>query len=258
MRATLALLLATAALPVAAQAQTALGLSGDRTLVTIDLATGAASGTVEAAVEGRLLGIDLRPGTGQLIGVTDAQGIVEIDPATGAVTEVSTLSTPLPLTDGQAVVVDFNPMADRLRLMTGTTNHRVDVDTGEVTVDGSLAFEPGDAGEAAGPAVAAAAYINSYGKPEETAMYDIDASGSLLQQTSPNDGTLATIGSLGTVPAGAVAFDVATTAEGENTAYLVAGGRLHVLDLATGTPDAGIEITGAAEEIRDLAVMPAM
>lgn len=257
MRTTLALLLATAALPAAAQ--TALGLSGDRTLLTIDPATAAVSAEVEAAVEGRLLGIDYRPGTGQIIGVTDAQAIVEIDPATGAVSEVSTLSVPLPLTDGQAVIVDFNPMADRLRLMTGTTNHRVNVDTGEVTVDGSLAFEAGDAGEAAGPMVAAAAYINSFGTPEETAMFDIDAgTGSLLQQTSPNDGTLATIGALGMMPTGAVAFDVAGSAEGVNTAYLVAGGRLHTLDLEIGMPDAGVEITGATEEIRDITVVPAM
>ena len=59
--------------------------------------------------------------------------------------------------------------------MTGTTNHRVNVETGEVTVDGGLAFEANDmhAGEA--PAIVAAAYINSYGKPETTAMFDIDA-----------------------------------------------------------------------------------
>lgn len=38
------------------------------------------------------------------------------------------------------VVVDFNPAADRRRFMTGTTNHRINPDTGEVTVDGSQAY----------------------------------------------------------------------------------------------------------------------
>lgn len=146
---------------------------------------------------GPLVGIDLRPSNNTLIGVTTANEIVTIDPATGAATPLSTMNTPLPMDDA-AVIVDFNPMADRMRLMTGTTNHRVNVDTGEVTVDGSLAFETADmhAGEA--PAIAAAAYTNAYGKPEATAMYDIDTTiGALIRQTKPNDGTLAAVGKLG-------------------------------------------------------------
>lgn len=46
----------------------------------------------------------------------------------------------LPL-DGP-VAMDFNPMADKLRLMSGTTNHRINTDTGETTVDGALHFAP--------------------------------------------------------------------------------------------------------------------
>ncbi|MDP3341211.1 DUF4394 domain-containing protein [Frigidibacter sp.] len=249
-----ALLLTTAP----AFADTAVGLTGDKTLLMIDTSTAAVTGEIEVQGVESLLGIDLRPSNNTLVGVTADHVIVVIDPATGTTTELSTMTTMLPSTDGP-VVVDFNPMADRLRFMTGTTNHRVNVDTGEVTVDGSLAFEAGDmhAGEA--PNIVAAAYINSYGKPEATGMYDIDATlSALIKQTAPNDGTLAAVGKLGPVLDGPVGFDIATTAEGENTAWLAAMGGIHTVDLDTGAVTQSWDVTGASGEIRDIAILPAM
>lgn len=242
-----------------AHADTALGLTGDRTLVMIDTATGAVTGSVEAQGVTRLHGIDYRPGNSTIIGVTDTQVIVTIDPATGATTEIAKMNTMLTVAEGAAVIVDVNPAADRLRFMSGTTNHRVNMETGEVTVDGALNFDPADANAAATPMVVAVAYTNSYGKPEKTAMYDIDAGlNALLQQTAPNDGVLATIGSLGVTLEGPVAMDVATTADGTNTAYVAALGGLHMLDLATGTVSGTMEITSTTDPVRDLTILPAM
>lgn len=249
-----ALLLTTAP----AFADTAIGLTGDKTLVMIDTSTAAVTGEIEVTGVDSLLGIDLRPADNTLVGVTAEHVIVVIDPATGEATELSTMNTMLPSTDGP-VVVDFNPMADRLRFMSGTTNHRVNVDTGEVTVDGELAFLAEDmhAGEA--PNIVAAAYINSYGKPEATGMFDIDATiSALIKQAPPNDGTLAAVGKLGVELEGPVGFDIATTAEGENTAWLAANGGLHTVDLETGAILESWELTGAAAEIRDIAILPAM
>lgn len=255
---TTTLLLATATAG-AAHAETALGLTGDRTLVMIDTTTAAVTGSVEAQGVTRLLGIDYRPGTGKVIGVTDAQTIVEIDPTTGATMEMAKMTTMLPVAEGAAVIVDVNPAADKLRFMSGTTNHRVDMGTGEVTVDGALNFDAADANAAATPMVVAVAYSNSYGKPEKTAMYDIDAGlNALLQQTKPNDGLLATIGSLGVTLEGPVAMDIATTADGTNTAWVAALGGLHRLDLATGMVSGTMPITGTDQPIRDLTVLPAM
>ena len=205
----------------------------------------------------RLLGIDLRPNTGQVIGVTDKHEIVEIDRATGAATVISTMDTMLPSVDG-AVIVDFNPAADKLRFMTGTTNHRVDVDSGKVTVDGSLAYESADmhAGEA--PAIAAAAYINSFGKPEKTAMYDIDTTiVALIKQTSPNDGTLAAVGKLGIDAAPTYAFDIESSADGGNVAWLAAGNMLHTLSLETGKVENSWELKGLEGELRDITFLTA-
>lgn len=252
-------LLLAAATTGAAHADTALGLAGDRTLVMIDTATAAVTGSVEAQGVTRLLGIDYRPGTGKVIGVTDSQTIVEIDPMTGATMEMAKMDTMLPIAEGAAVIVDVNPAADKLRFMSGTVNHRVDMATGAVTVDGALNFDAADANAAAMPMVVAVAYSNSYGKPEKTAMYDIDAGlNALLQQTKPNDGLLATIGSLGVTLDGPVAMDIATTADGTNTAYVAALGGLHRLDLATGAVSGTMPITGTDQPIRDLTILPAM
>jgi hypothetical protein len=169
------------------------------------------------------------------------------------------MDKPLAMTDAP-VVVDFNPMADRLRFMTGTTNHRVHPDTGAVTVDGTLAYEEGDMHKGETPNIVAAAYTNSWGKPEKTAMYNIDATiGALIQQTKPNDGTLKAIGKLGieTTPA-TYAFDIQGTEDGKNTAYLVANKTLYSVNLETGAATQVGAVTGIDNEVRDIAILPAM
>ena len=247
---------AATALPAAAE--TAVALAGDRTLLLIDTATAAVTGQVDVQVEGRLLGIDLRPADNTLVGVTEDHRIIVIDHMTGTVTEKAVMNVMLPSVDGP-VVVDFNPAADRLRFMSGTTNHRVHPDTGEVTVDKPLAFVAEDMHAGEMPNIVAAAYTNSFGKPEKTAMFDIDATISgLIQQTAPNDGTLAAIGKLGVALEGPVAFDIATTADGNNTAWLAANGGLHTVDLATGAVTGSWTITGADQPVRDLTILPAM
>jgi hypothetical protein len=242
-----------------AQAAPVLGLTGDKTLVMFDTDKPEITRTMDVSGVDKLVGIDFRPGNNTVVGVTPDSTIVSIDLETGAATEVAKMDTPLEIADG-AVIVDFNPMADRLRFMTGTTNHRVHPDTGAVTVDGNLAFEAEDGNKDAAPNIVAAAYTNSYGKPEATAMYNIDAGlGALVQQTKPNDGTLKTIGMLG-IEGGpsSYAFDIQTTADGANTAWLVAGQKLYTVNLETGAATETGSITGTDGAIRSIAVLPAM
>lgn len=243
----------------ASAAAPAVGLLGDKTLVMFDTETLEVSGATELLGVERLLGIDMRPADGTLVGVTEDFRVLELDIEGQTAREMSRMDKPLPVSD-MPVIVDFNPMADKLRFMTGTTNHRVDVDTGAVTVDGSLAFEGNDmhAGEA--PAIVAAAYINSYGKPEGTAMYDIDSTiVALIQQTSPNDGTLAAIGKLGLdAPSETYAFDIETSAELENTGWLVNGNTLYTVDLESGMATEKGSLAGINGEIRDITVLHEM
>ncbi|MFN4209472.1 MAG: DUF4394 domain-containing protein [Devosia sp.] len=249
-----ALLLGTATLATAAHAAPAIGLVGGTTLVMFDTETRAVSGTMDVTGVDGLAGIDVRPADKLLYGVTLAGEVVTIDTASGAATMKSTLSEMLPSFEG--AIVDFNPMADRLRLMaTDGTNHRVNVDDGMVTVDGSLAYEAGDMHEGETPAIVAAAYINSIGKPEATAMYDIDATiAALIQQVSPNDGTLGAIGELG-VEGSSYAFDIAATEALENTAYLVVDNVLHTVDLESGAATEVGAIEGVDGMISDIAIL---
>lgn len=248
-----------AATASAAFAAPVLGLTGDKTLVMFDTDKPEVTKTMDVTGVDKLVGIDFRPGNKTVVGVTPDHAIVTIDLASGAATEVAKMDKMLTMTDAP-VVVDFNPMADRLRFMTGTTNHRVHPDTGAVTVDGSLAFEEGDMHKGETPNTVAAAYINSIGKPEKTAMYNIDATiGALIQQTKPNDGTLKAIGKLGIkdMPS-TYAFDIQGMEGGKNTAYLAANKMLYTVNLETGAATEVGAISGLDNELRDITVLPAM
>lgn len=239
-----------------AHASMAVGLAGDRTLVMIDLDTAQVTGMQDADYDGRILGIDYRPSTGEVIAVTDGFVIVNIDPETGMWSEVARMDMPLNIADGMPVIVDVNPAADALRFMSGTTNHRVNFMSGAVMVDGDLSFTDETEGM---PMVGGTAYSNSFGEPDSTMMFNIDTgSASLLQQVAPNDGDNITIGATGAMFDGPIAFDIATSAEGENTAWLVAGGMFHQVDLATGMVSDSMEIDGLDVVLRDVTVFHAM
>jgi hypothetical protein len=248
-----------AASAVTAAAAPVLGLTGDKTLVMFDTDKPAVSKTMDVTGVDKLLGIDFRPGNKTVVGVTADHRIVSINLETGAATEVAKMDKMLTLTEAP-VVVDFNPMADRLRFMTGTTNHRVHPDTGAVTVDGSLAYEDGDMHKGETPNIVAAAYTNSIGKPEKTAMYNIDATiGGLIQQTKPNDGTLKAIGKLGMAQKPATyAFDIQGMADGKNTGYVAANKMLYTVNMETGAAKEVGAITGLNGELRDITILPAM
>lgn len=250
-----ATLAGTTALAGTAYAAPAVGLVGGNTLVMFDTETRAVSGMMDVTGVAGLAGIDVRPADKGLYGVTLSGEVVTIDAATGVATVKSSLSEKLPSYEG--AIVDFNPAADRLRLMAlDGTNHRVNVDDGAVTVDGSLAFEAGDMHEGETPAVVAAAYTNSVGKPEETKMFDIDATiGALVQQVAPNDGTLAAIGELGVDGGSTFAFDISATEDLTNTAYLVVDNVLHTVDLETGAAEAWGAIEGVDGMITDIAIL---
>jgi len=199
-------------------------------------------------IDGNLQGIDYRPANGLLYGVTDTNKIYTIDPNTGAATFVSTLSTSF--NGGVQSGVDFNPAADRLRLNgSNDENLRINVDTGAVTVDGTLAYANGDPNFGVDPNVTAAAYINSVAGATSTALYNIDyAQDVLVLQNPPNSGTLTTVGPLGINFASVGAFDIFTDANGVNYAYALSGSKLYSIDLKTG---AATELENVIKEGRE-------
>ncbi|MBK4215312.1 DUF4394 domain-containing protein [Paracoccus caeni] len=247
--ATAALLFSAIAAP--AMAATAVGLSGENELHWLDTETWTRTGGVTVTgVEGRLLGIDVRPADGKLYGVFSDGTLATIDPQSGAATKVSTLATTL--ADGVSATVDFNPAADKLRVMgSDGTSLRVTVETGEVVTDGSHAYEDGTA-----PNIIAGAYTNSYAGTEATQLFNIDgAAGWLVLQDPPNDGKLNPVGEIGVNPTEA-GFDIASDGEGGNAAWLVVEGGFHSVDLETGATTEAGRIDGA--NVRDIAILPAM
>lgn len=184
-------------------------------------------------------GIDFRPADGRLYGYLDStDSIYTVDLETAAVSFVSTSTAP---TNTFVLGIDFNPVPDRLRIVTESQqNLRVNVDTGAAIVDGTLTYAAGDpnAGSLA-TLIVEAAYTNSDTNPATgTQLYYIDYGLDILVTTSaPNGGVLNTVGSLGVDTSELVGFDIFTFG-GVNTAYAVlnVGGSpgFYSIDLATG------------------------
>lgn len=205
-----------------------------------------------------LLAMDVRPSDGKLYGVASTGAIVTIDAKTGKWEKKSQLSETLPA--GATITVDFNPVADRMRILTSTgVSLRVNVDDGKATVDSSLKYAETDPAKGTMPKVGAGAYTNSFAGTKETALYNIDgATGMLVKQAPPNVGILTGIGKLGVKVDGPVAFDILSDGKGGNTGWLLAGGQLHSVDLATGAAKAVGPIAGLSGTISDIAILPGM
>jgi hypothetical protein len=250
-------LLAGVAAAAPASAQTVAALVGDDTLVHVDAAAGKAVKTVKVTgVSGKLLGIDVRPADGMLYGVASDGSVVVIDPQSGAATVKSKLDTMLP--NGVMATIDFNPAADRLRIIgSDGTNLRANVDDGKVTKDGMLKFADADQMKGKTPKVVAGAYTNSMKGAKETALFDIDATGVVLKQAPPNDGVLNTVGMMGMVSE-TVAFDIASDDQGGNSAWAVVGSKLYKVDLVSGKGTESGTIQGVSGTVRDIAILPKM
>ena len=240
----------------AAHAATIAALVGDDTIAIVDTSALKVTRTVKAnGASARILGIDVRPSDGMLYALT-ADGVAwTIDPKSGMATRKSKLDMAPP--SGQ-VTVDFNPVADRLRVMGADgTNLRINVDDGKVTKDGGLKFADGDMHKGEKPNVIAGSYTNPVKGAKETTLYNIDATiGALLRQAPPNDGILNAVGKLG-IMAGSAAFDIAP-GDGVGTGWLMADGALYKVDLATGKATMAGKVTGVTGAVRDIAVLPEM
>jgi len=93
-----------------------------------------------------------------------------------------------------------------------------------VTKDGELRFAESDQMKGKTPKVVAGAYTNSMKGAKETTLFDVDATGTLLKPSPPNDGILNTIGMLG-MTSEAVAFNILSDGNGGNSAWLDGRGR---------------------------------
>jgi hypothetical protein len=219
-----------------------------------------------------LVGIDVRPQNGFLYGLgvnatADTGTLYAISARTGVVTAVGAPGSVRFTTDGSTALdlpdpalvgygFDFNPVVDRIRVVAGGLNFRINPNTGG-PIDGNAAVagtQP-DAGINLGGAPATldgAAYTNSEPNTTVTTQYVLDAAtDSIRIQNPPNTGT-----QLNPIPVtlngkpfdfgAATGFDIAAgvnapasgmpVAGGDAYALLEAGGRtgLYRIDLTTG------------------------
>ena len=235
-------------------------LTPTNNLITFD-ADNAATTLRNVAVTGiasgeSLLGIDVRPATGELYAVGSTSRLYRVSPVSGAATAVGT-GPFSPALNGTAVGFDFNPTVDRIRLITADEqNLRLHPDTGAVAaVDTPLAYATGDPGAGTTDLRAsAAAYTNNRANATATTLFDIDTGRDVLvTQVPPNAGTLNTVGPLGVDAADVNGFDIGPDGTAFAGLTTSAGTRLYTINLSTGAASPRAFLS---DGVRGLAVLP--
>ena len=166
-----------------------------------------------------LVGIDYRVQDKKLYGVSKTGGIYILDTGTATATLVSQLTVQL---EGTSFGVDFNPAADRLRIVSDTgqnLRHKLysDIVGPVVTLkDDPLDYPPATPVNAIGPnalGVTGSAYTNNDLDPSTaTTLYVLDTNlDQIALQSPPNDGTLAATGKLGVDAGLSAGFDIYST-----------------------------------------------
>ncbi|MEO3928776.1 DUF4394 domain-containing protein [Micromonosporaceae bacterium B7E4] len=191
-----------------------------------------------------LIGIDFRVQDGLLYGVGNYGGVYTISIPGAALKKVSQLSVPL---HGSMFGVDFNPAANRLRVISDTgQNLRHNIDDGAgagiTTVDKPLTNSPSTA---TATGVTAAAYTNNdLNVDTGTTLFDLNTvSDQVVIQSPANDGLLVPTGRLGPDAGPNAGLDIFSKLTNGKTTALSAfavlmltdgSATFHTVDLLTG------------------------
>jgi hypothetical protein len=187
-----------------------------------------------------LVGIDFRVQDGKLYGVGNQGGVYTLNLETAAATFVVQLDKSL---EGTSFGVDFNPAANRLRIISDTgQNLRADITNGVTVEDPDLNYPLPAVPPATG--ITGAAYTNNDLNPDTgTTLFDIDSDLDQVDIQSPaNAGIVVTTGKLLVDAAPQVGLDIYSkvregrTVDNQAVAVLVSGGRarLYTVNLLTG------------------------
>lgn len=213
-----------------------------------------------------LVGMDFRVARGVLYALSSGGKLYTLDVASAKLSPVG--NAPAIALPGKVHGVDFNPVADRVRVVSDSgLNLRLHPDTGTIAAtDPALQYAAGDVRAGQPPRIGAAGYTYNKSNDKLTTNYAIDiAAGTLVTQgtkegvtpaVSPNTGQLMTVGALGTGALEDASLDISDL---NNTAYAAlrrAGHtRLVLVDLATGrATDIGTVADGRG--VRGIAIEP--
>ena len=208
-----------------------------------------------------LVGIDFHVQNGKLYGVSNNGGVYTIDTTTAVATFVNALSEPL---SGTSSDVDFNPAADRLRIVSDTgQNLAHNVNAGGVTaVNGVLTYTVPPATPVPATGITAAAYTNNdLNQPATgTTLFDLDTTlNQVMIQSPPAAGILVATGMLGVDPGSNAGFDIYSRLRRgitvENSAYatLLTNGKYRLFSINLTTGDA-TPLGAFGENVIDIAI----
>ena len=256
------------------------GLTTAGSLVIFDSATPGVLTSPPVAVTGlqpgeTLVGIDYRT-NGQLYGVSSASRVYTINPATGAAT-----GSPVPFTPALAggnFGVDFNPVADRIRVVSDTGQSlRVNPTTPPTaTADPALFYDtaaPENTGFFTGafpaPNLVAAGYtlnVDQTTGANVTTLYAIDAAQDLLVRVggpdgdpTPNNSQVFVVGELRAPNFALIDFGTGAGLDvvaGTDDAFASNGATVYSVDLTTATVTS-LGAVGGGFALADLAVVVA-
>lgn len=223
-----------------------------------------------------IVGLDRRPENGVVYAVGDSSRIYTIDVATGVATPVA-MSPFTPALDGTDFGLDFNPVADRLRLISPEEqNLRLNQIDGTVAgTDAAPAYAPApDPNAGADPNVTAAAYTRAV--MGATTLFDLDSGVDALVTQDLMSQQLATVGPLGVDIVDGNGFDIVSRFNQQFGALDTGGlgtapglysinaftpqpapndGRAALIGTLAGTPDELATIAGMTVVVND--VLPA-
>ncbi|MFD4003853.1 DUF4394 domain-containing protein [Streptomyces rubiginosohelvolus] len=227
------------------KALTAVGLTADQRLVefTVDRPARTTDIGRVSGLRGdtKVVGIDFRVQDKKLYGVGDRGGVYTLNTANARATKVSQLTVALA---GRQFGVDFNPAANRLRVISNTgqnLRHNIDDSAAPLgtTTDGTLTNPTMPPTTATG--VTGAAYTNNdLNAATATTLFDIDTMADRVSLQSPaNAGTLAPTGNLGVNAGPDAGFDIYFspkhgTNRGFATLNTAGTARLYEVDVLTG------------------------
>ena len=231
-------------------------------ILTSDVVITAPAGAGAFAAGEWIFGMDYRPVDGLLWGLTNRGRLYTIDPSTGVATfkVALTADSAAPgftgLDSSTSVSVDFNPVADRMRVVTFVgQNLSINVTSGATAVQTDVPVIASPPAPAAGYSwVAGVAYSNNFAGATSTTLYTINnQNDNLSTQTPPAGGTQTAVGTGLKVAIGDVqGFDIAGSTNQLALGALSLNGAagphsLYNINLTTGVAVLRPATTGTAE-----------
>ncbi len=248
-----------------ASAELVYGVTDTQTLVSfrsgspLDILTGVAISGLQQ--NETIRGIDFRPATGQLFAMGSFNNLYTLNLASGAASVVGAGSFS-PALNGSSFGFDFNPVIDRIRIVSDANQNLVgNPDTGTTTNTGVIPvfYGAGDPNEGADPNIVGSAYTNSFAGTLSTQLYGVDTGLDILVTQANSAGTLLTVGSLGTDLGDTLSFDISGVTGAAYMSVMDATNSISTfwtVDLGTGAATMIGDIGGGAV-VTSISVIPA-